>query len=206
MSAPQPETSSDGPLPSRARLLRVFFSFGVQSFGAGPALAYMMRDTLVRRYGWLSDEEFTHIYAITQITPGINLLALALLVGWRFGRWAGALLALGGLLLPSVTITILMTAFYVSVRQLDMVQDALRGVVPATIGLTLLLIFALARPLLVASWHEGRGSLLLSGLLLLGSSALVWWSNLPVIVIILLAGCVGALFRWWWPAPAEGQE
>jgi chromate transporter len=187
-------------------LLRVFFGFGVQSFGAGPALAYMMRDTLVRRYGWLSAEEFTHTYAITQITPGINLLALALLVGWRADRLAGALLALGALLLPSVTITILMTAFYLSVRQFDIVQDALRGVVPATIGLTLLLIFALARPLLVASWHEGRGSLLFSGLLLLGSSALVWWSDLPVIVIILLAGCVGALFRWLWPAPAGQQE
>ena len=52
------------------------------------------------------------------MAPGINLLCMTILVGWRLAGLAGALISLAGLLLPSVSITIVMIALYADVRQL----------------------------------------------------------------------------------------
>lgn len=49
------------------------------------------------------------------------------------------LVSLVGLLLPSVSITIAMAATYATIRTQPLVGAALRGVVPATSGLGLLL-------------------------------------------------------------------
>ena len=74
----------------------------------------------------------------------------------------GAALALVGLLLPSVAITLLLTAAYAQLQQTTLVQAALRGVVPATVGLGLLLAVehgaaaagARAAPRAAAAWCE----------------------------------------------------
>ena len=75
-------------------------------------------------------------------------------------------------------------------------QAALRGVVPATVGLGLLLIFNMVRPLLVASQREGSGSLWVSVFLLVGSALVgVFW-QLPVLLVLCSAGIIGGLALW----------
>ncbi len=185
--------------PSPWLLLRVFLILGTQSFGGGPALLFLMRRAMVEHHGWLSDEDFTHAYAISQITPGINLIALTVLLGWRLAGAAGAVLSLVGLLLPSVTITIVLTAFYTSVRDLELVQATLRGIVPATIGLTLLLGLAMGRQLLQQGWTEGRASFLFGCGLILASGLLAGVAQVSVIAIFALGGLVGALYYWRFP-------
>jgi chromate transporter len=178
------------------QLLRVWFMLGLQSFGGGTATLFLIRRAAVEQYGWLSAEEFTHDWAICLTSPGINLLCMTILVGRRIAGLAGALVALLGLLLPSVTITIIMTALYADLRTLPVVQAALRGIVPATVGLGLLLSVSMARPLLAASQRESPGNLLVS-LAILGGSALamVFW-HLPVIVVLCVAAGLSALTTW----------
>lgn len=188
------------PPPTPRRLLRTWLLLGTQSFGGGPALLFLIRRTFVEEYRWLSDAEFVRIYALSQITPGVNLLAITILLGWRFGGLVGMLLSLLGLLLPSVTITIGLTALYTSVRHLGGVQAALHGIIPATAGLMLLLTISTGWPFLRASWRAGRRSLLLSSAIILGSALLVGLAGVPVVGVLLLAGGVGAYARWRWPA------
>ncbi|MEZ4728879.1 MAG: chromate transporter [Caldilineaceae bacterium] len=128
-----------GGRPSLWLLLRVWFMLGVQSFGGGMATLYLIRRAAVERHRWLTAEEFTRDWALCQAAPGINLLCMTILVGRQVAGLAGALVALVGLLLPSVTLTILMIALYADLRTLPVVQAALHGVVPATVGLGLLL-------------------------------------------------------------------
>jgi chromate transporter len=174
----------------------VHLLLGIQSFGGGPALLYLMRRTLVEQKGWVSDEEFSRAFAICQITPGINLLALPILFGWQLAGACGAAMALVGLMLPSVTITILLTILYTSIQQHEIVQAALRGVIAATAGLTLLIAIFMARPLLEESWQEGRTSLLLSCVLLLGSCVAFGAGYINSITALLLAGTIGAIAHW----------
>jgi chromate transporter len=192
-------------------LLRIWFLLGLQSFGGGMATLYLIQRTAVDKYGWLTAEEFARDFALCQAAPGINLLCLTILVGRRVAGMAGAFVSLVGLLLPSVTLTILMTALYADLRTLPVVQAALHGIVPATIGLGLLLTLNMTRPLLAASNRESRLSLLIGWVLLVGSALAVVIGEAPVIIVLLSAGLIGALASWWvavarQPVPAKVEQ
>lgn len=182
--------------PSRWQLLCVWLALGVQSFGGGTATLYLIRRAVVERHGWLSDEEFTRDWAICQIVPGINLLGLTTLIGWKLAGALGVALSLLGLLLPSVAITVLLTALYTSISGLAVVRAALRGVIPATAGLGLLLALKLAQPILAESRREGRASLAVSCAVLLASGALMALWSPPVVGVLWGAGVLVAVAGW----------
>lgn len=181
---------------SRWRLLWIWTVIGVQSFGGGSATLYLIRRVAVERYGWLTDEEFTRYWGLCQIAPGINILGLVTLIGWRVAGGVGVALALGGLLLPSAAITVALTALYASIRQAPLVRAAIAGVVPATVGLGLLLSFTMVRPLLAAARREGRASTIVAGVLLAASIMAAALSHAPVLAILWGAGGLSALAQW----------
>lgn len=192
--------------PTPMHLLRIWLGLGIQSFGGGSATLYLIRRAVVEQQRWITDEEFARNWAICQITPGINLLGLTILIGWRLGGALGVALALGGLLLPSISITVLLTAVYASVRDLTMVQSALHGVIPATVGMGLLLIVQMVQPPLRASQREGRSSLVLSSALLVGSVLAVALVHLPVMAVLFGAGGLCALFHWIWSVRRDRRQ
>jgi chromate transporter len=182
--------------PALWRLFRVWFQLGLQSFGGGMATLFMIRRATVEQERWLTADEFTRDWALCQAAPGINLICMTILIGRQVASIPGALVAVAGLLLPSVAITITMTALYASFRDSTLLQSALNGIVPATVGLGLLLSTSMARPLLAASRRESTLSLLVSIGLLVGSAlALLVW-HLPVILVLCTAGFIGALTAW----------
>lgn len=183
--------------PSLWLVLWVWFLLGLQSFGGGMATLYLIQRTTVERYRWLTAAEFSRDWALCQAAPGINLLCMTILIGRKVAGLLGALVAMVGLLLPSVTITIVMIALYADLRNLPVIQAALHGIVPATVGLGLLLTTNMARPLLKASQQESSVSLLVSSFILVGSAGAVVLWDLPVIVVLLSAGALGALTMWW---------
>lgn len=182
--------------PSLWLLLQIWFLLGVQSFGGGMATLYLIRRTAVDRYRWLTAEEFSRDWALCQAAPGINLLCMTILVGRQVAGLPGAVAAMVGLLLPSVTITIVMIALYADLRNLPVVQAALHGIVPATVGLGLLLTYNMAQPLLKASRQESPGNLAVSIIILVGSACAVVLWELPVILVLISAGLLGALSMW----------
>lgn len=196
-----PADSSKRPATSLWQLFRVWFQMGLQSFGGGMATLYMIRRAVVDQHGWLTAGEFTRDWALCQAAPGINLVGMTILVGRQVAGIPGALVAVFGLLFPSVAITITMTALYASFRDSALLQSAIHGVVPATVGLGLLLSASMARPLLAASRRESNFSLVVGVFLLVGSAvALLLW-QLPVILVLCIAGLIGALTAWWQAAP-----
>jgi chromate transporter len=207
LTSPEPESVEVQPLlhergsirtfpPSLWRLLWIWLGIGAQSFGGGSATLFLIRRVTVERHGWLTDEEFTRFWAFCQIAPGINLLCLTVLIGWRVAGAAGVVICLFGLLLPSVTITVLLAAFYAALRVLPAVQAALRGVIPATIGLGLLMSLRMAWTPLAASRREGRISLLASCAVLVASAALYVLLRPPVVAMLWAGGAAGAGAAW----------
>ncbi|HWQ15297.1 MAG TPA: chromate transporter [Roseiflexaceae bacterium] len=182
--------------PGAGELIRAWAAIGLQSFGGGTATLYLMRREVVERRGWVTDEEFARFWGICQIAPGINLIGQAILIGWTTAGALGVAIALAGLLLPSVAITVLITAAYATVRDQPLVGAVLRGVVPATAGLGLLLAVQMARQPLAAAHKEGRASLSLGAALLLGSALLVGFAGLAPLTVLWGAGLAGALAHW----------
>src|SRR5215213_7755001 len=189
---PTPEPHVQPPL-SAWRQLWIWLNIGLQSFGGGAATLYLIRREAVERRGWLSDEEYARYWGICQIAPGINILGLVILIGWQLSGAVGVALALAGLLLPSAAITILLTALYSRIEHVPLVQAALRGVLPATVGLGLLLAVGMLRPLMSASQKEGRISLAVALALLVGSMLVVALTSTPVVAVLWGTGGLSAL-------------
>jgi chromate transporter len=176
--------------------LRLWLSVGLHSFGGGPTTLALIRNGVVERHGWLSEAEYTREWALCQLAPGINLLALAILIGRRVDGLRGSALSLLGLLVPSVAVTIAVTAAYAQVQRLPGVQAALRGVIPATVGLGLLTAYRTARPVVHESYLEGKATLLAALLVLAGATGAVALWHRPVVLVLLAGGMFGAAFRW----------
>lgn len=183
--------------PSLWLLLRLWFGLGLQSFGGGTATLFLIRRAVVEQRGWVTAEAFTRDWVLCRVAPGINLLAITILVGRQVAGLPGALVSLVGLLLPSVTITIVMTALYADLRMLPAAQAALRGIVPATVGLGLLLSTGMVRPMLQESRSESPHSLFVSLMILVGSAGAVIVWELPVVLVLCGAGVLGAAALWW---------
>ena len=177
-------------------LLRVWIVLGAQSFGGGTATLALIRRAAVNEQEWLTEAEFGRFWGLVQLAPGINLLALTILIGRRVAGFRGIFVSLLGLLLPSAAMTILLTAGYSHVQHVAWVQAALRGIVPAVVGLGLLTAWQIAAPLLRGSRLAGTRSLLVSLLVLLGSGLAAWRGHVPVLVILLTGGLVSAAENW----------
>lgn len=177
-------------------LFKTWASIGLQSFGGGTATLYLMRRETVERRQWLTDEEFSRYWAICQVAPGINILGQTVLIGWRVAGAIGIVLSLIGLLMPSVIVTTLIAASYTGVRDQPLVQNALHGILPATVGMGLLLIYQMIRPPLVASRREGRFSLGLSIALVLLSAVLAGMGTISIVLVLWGVGGIAALASW----------
>jgi chromate transporter len=182
--------------PSPWRLLWIWTVIGVQSFGGGSATLYLIRRVAVERHGWITDEDFTRYWGICQIAPGINILGLVILIGFRVAGTLGAAVSLTGLLLPSAAITVALTSIYASIREAPLVRAAIAGVVPATVGLGLFLGFTMVRPLLNGARREGYATTVVAVLLLLGSTAVASLARVPVLAILWGAGALSAVAQW----------
>jgi hypothetical protein len=77
-----------------------------------------------------------------------------------------------------------------------LVQAALHGVVPATVGLGLLLAVGMLRPMLASSRKEGRASLAVALALLAGSILVVALTSTPVVAVLWGTGGLAGLANW----------
>ena len=173
------------PPPPVRRQLLLWLRIGTASFGGGQGTRLNVYRAFVERGGWMSPLEFAEAWAVCQIGPGMSLVALSALMGYRFSRAAGAAAALFGLLVPSGLITVALTIVYLRLDEYPLTQGALHGVVAAVLGLAIANVIFNARPLLAASREKGLGMLVLA-LVLIATDAIVFAAASPPVLAVLL--------------------
>lgn len=177
-------------------VFRVWFLLGLQSFGGGTATLALIRRAAVEQQEWLTEAEFASFWSLVQLAPGTNLLALTVLIGRKTAGIFGIGLALAGLLLPSVAVTVLLTAFYARFAHSPVVREAADGIIPAVVGMGLVTAWQIARPLLAQARRTGRGSLILSLCLLVGSGLTALRFHPPVVFILGSSALIFAVWNW----------
>ena len=86
--------------PLLAKVGVTFLQLSLLAVGGANAVIPEVRRAVVVRYHWMSDETFTHLFAIAQSAPGPNVMIVSL-VGWRLVGLAGLLVATIAMLGPS---------------------------------------------------------------------------------------------------------
>ena len=178
-------------------LFRQFVAIGLQSFGGGATTLYLMRRVAVEEQHWVSDAEYTAYWGMVQIAPGINLLGQSVLIGHKVAGLRGSLIALAGLLLPSTTLTVALTAGYAVIRTNPLVMAAVHAIIPATVGIGCVLAYQMLRPVLQASRTEGMRSLVISSMVVIAAPLLLMVVGVPAVIVLWGAGVWCAIGAVW---------
>lgn len=121
------------------------------TFGGGYAGIELLRRTFTSR-GWLDADGHAVLTAVSRLTPGTNILAYCVALGWRTqGAW-GALVALVAGSLPSAVIVGSICAALVEVDRYRVVQLALAAGTVAAVALVFSSAWTLLRPYLARRW------------------------------------------------------
>lgn len=182
------------PRPGKWQLFRIWVGIGLQSFGGGASTQFLIQRTFIDKHRWLSMEEYTHLWNLCVLTPGINLIALTVLIGKKLGGAWGIVVSLAGLLLPSAAITCALAATFQRIEHIAAVQAILRGIIPATGGIMLLVGVNYLRPLVRRGVKEGVLFMLASSIIIVASALAVILLKLSVIVVVLAAVVLGIIF------------
>ena len=188
-----PELPPDS-APRIPLLWRTWLTIGVQSFGGGTVAFALIEREFVEHRRWITAGEFTSFWSLCQLTPGINLVAFAAIIGNRLAGWRGALTSVAGLILPSALIAMGLTFVYRQVENVPLVKAALSGILPATVGLGAYTAFQMLRTL----WQENETVLRrrAAAVLVLITAGVAAYLRLPVFVILSMAGTLCALVEW----------
>ena len=100
---------------------------------------------------WLTDAEFTQMFAIAQASPGPNMLIVAL-IGFRVAGLPGALVAAGAICLPSCTLAYLVERLWQRFRGTPLRRAVEAGLAPITVGLMIATGWLVARGAPGAGW------------------------------------------------------
>jgi chromate transporter len=137
----------------------------------------------------MSAREFGEAWALSQLSPGIHLVALAGLVGRRAAGWRGVVAAVAGMLIPAAAITVALTAGYGVIAASPAARAALAGIAPVTGGMTI----ATAALLVRASARRGRTHLAIDVAVSVGFVLAAAFVGIPTLAAIGAGALIGAL-------------
>ena len=167
--------------------------------GGGQAVQFYAFEHLVKELKWLTYDQWAQSWGLSQVVPGVNVIAVSALTGLRVAGIAGAAAALTGLMAPSVVITIVLSAVYTHVAHLSGVHAALRGIFAAVTGGAVVLNWRVGRPIVKAA--RARGKLALGACIGVPvvAAAIVAHGWAPVVYVLL--GSAALMSLLWIPRP-----
>ena len=167
----------------RSRLIEVavlFLRLGVTAFGGPAAHIAIMRDEVVNKRKWITEQEFLDLFGAANLIPGPTSTETAIYLGYRRVGWMG--LVLGGVcfILPAMSIVLALSWAYVRYGTTSWASGILYGIMPVVMAIIAQALWGLGRKA-IKNWLTG----------MIGLSAVVLYMlGVNVLVILLLAGLV----------------
>lgn len=179
-------TPTGTPRPPLAEVVRVFAKIGLLSFGGPAGQIALMHRILVDEKRWLDEPRFLHALNYCMLLPGPEAMQLATYAGWLLHGVRGGLVA--GLLfvLPGAIVITALSALYLTLGHVTIVQGLLFGLKAAVLAVVLEALIKVSRRAL-------RSSLMV--VLAVAAFIAIAFLKLPFPLIILIAASIGALIH-----------
>ncbi len=117
------------------QLLYSYLKIGFFGFGGGYAMLSLIQNEVVVQNQWMTNAEFTDIVAISQMTPGPIAINSATYIGYTVAGFWGSVVATTAVCLPALTLMILITRFFLHLRDNRYVKGAIAGMKPIVVGM-----------------------------------------------------------------------
>ncbi|MDY3090803.1 MAG: chromate transporter [Porphyromonas sp.] len=170
------------------QLFWMFFRIGIGTIGGGYAMVPMIQHQIVEEKGWLSEEEFLDILAISQTAPGVFAVNMSQHIGQKIGGLRASILATLGVVLPSFIIILLLATIFRSFRDNRWVEYAFMGIRPVVVALIAAPVFSMAKSAKL-SWQTLWIPVLVAGL--------IYLFDVSPVYVLLAAALMGYLYARW---------
>ncbi len=163
-----------------------FFKIGSFTLGGGFAMIPMMKVEMVDKQGWISEEDFLDIIAVTQSAPGAVAINSSIFIGYKLAGCLGSVVATLGTVMPSFLIILFISRLYTDIKSNIYIKKAFKGIYPAIVVMILAAAFNLRK----AAFKTTIGKTIAAA----AAVALLIYDLHPVIVIAV-SGFLGILMQ-----------
>lgn len=180
-------------------LFVTFFLIGLFNFGGGGAMISLIQAQVVTAHGWLTQNQFTDIVAISQMTPGPIGINCATYTGYEVAGIAGSAAATLALVLPSFLIFFALVKVFNKFHEHPMFRNSMSVLKPAVVGL-------LGAAAVVMSFNTGLDGIVpqvsvisdvfpdwKAVLLFIAGFAASYFTKVSPLLVIVCAGALGYL-------------
>lgn len=162
-------------------LFTMFFRIGVFGFGGGLAMLPLIFQS-VQEFGVMSQQDFSDLVALSQVTPGPIAVNAATFVGYNYAGLPGALMATLGVSLPSFILILIVCKFIEKFYDSKGIQGAFFGIRPVTVGLIGAAVIYVSEDVLV------KGTVITSKLI---SEGIGYYNIVPIVIFAATIVLVG---------------
>lgn len=173
--------------PTLKEMALYFLKLGTFVFGGPIVLCEHMRRDLVEDKKWITENEYSEGFALSQLAPGPLAAQLAIYLGWVRGGIPWATLIGVSFIFPSFLIVLCISAFYMTYGGLSWMQGAFYGV-----GASVIAIIAMSAKKLVVKTFKKDWLLWFLGSL---SALITVWTEQENLWLFLLAGILVTVIR-----------
>jgi chromate transporter len=167
--------------PALGEVARLFLKLGVIGFGGPAAHIALMREEVVRRRRWVSEERFLDLVGMANLIPGPTSTEMSIYLGYVRAGWPGLVVGGACFIVPAMLLVLAFAWLYVRYGATPAVTSALYGITPVIIAIVAHAMWGLARTAVKGALLAVVGvvvlALALAGVnilaLLLGGGALV---------------------------------
>jgi len=109
-------------------LFLTMFKIGLFTFGGGYAMISILQDEFVERKKWIDHEEFMNLVVIAESTPGPIAINSSTYIGYKVAGFWGSFFSSIGMVLPSLIIIYIISLFFNSFLEIELISNAFKGI------------------------------------------------------------------------------
>ncbi len=170
--------------------LDIFYTFskiGAFTIGGGYAMLPLIQKEVVEKKGWLTQEDFMDIMAISQSAPGVFVINISIFIGERLKGFKGSVVAAVGSALPSFVTILVIAMFFSRFRENETVNSIFKGIRPAVVALIAVPLIGMSKSVNLNKYTSAIPVVTTLAIVLLGIS--------PIYIII--AGALLGIFYFY---------
>lgn len=131
--------------PALLEVAALALKLGFTAFGGPAAHIAMLRDDVVVRRRWLSEQHFLDLLGATNLIPGPNSTEMVIHVGQVRAGWRGLLIGGTCFIMPAALIVLVLAWAYMRYESLPQTEWILYGIKPVIIAVVVQALWGLAR-------------------------------------------------------------
>ncbi len=164
--------SEQAPGNPLAEVAALFLRLGFTAFGGPAAHIAMMRDEVVQRRRWVTEQQFLDMLGVCNLIPGPTSTEMAIYLGYIRAGWRGLILGGALFILPATLIVLAIAWAYVRFGSTPSVAALFYGIKPVIIAIIAQALWGLARVAVKGVFLAGVGVAIMA-LSLLGANPIV---------------------------------